>query len=437
MHYDMIFLGGGLNYAGAIVAHRAGLKTLLIEENLNRLGGICLHAGCIPSKYMLHFSQTLIDLKSEVFRVHKDALMLDRLQKEKMAMIKSSTQAIGRQLEGVDLAEGKGYVTDAHTVRLGDSFYTADHIIIGTGSRQVVPNGIEYDKIHIITSDEALDLEALPTSLAIYGAGPIALEFATFFAAAGSQTTLIYRGKDLLKSAHPMIRERLKRQLENLGVTLMLETSITEARALHDGVKITTDKEILAFDKLLVATGRTPRIDAIKTEKIRTDKAIWTDDDFETTLKNHYAIGDCNGKMPLAHAARAQVLYVVDKILGKNPKKINLKNIPNFVNTLPLSYASVGLVSSDLAAIEYKESIFRLSYLTLAAPFGAKDGIVILYANKGGFLLGAEIFAPGAAELIGIIETALIGELDVATFRQNIFAHPTFSEAIHFAIRGL
>jgi dihydrolipoamide dehydrogenase len=166
----------------------------------------------------------------------------------------------------------------------------------------------------------------------------------------------------------------------------------------------------------------------VKTDKISISKGIDTDEYFETTKPGVFAIGDCNGKLLLAHAARAQALNVANTILGKKAK-LNLDNIPKFIYTIPLSYASIGTQGE-------KKSSFPLNYLGIAGSYlGDKEGIVLAYADKENFITGADIFAPNAEELIGIFASTLAGEMDIATLDKATFPHPTYSEAIDRVIR--
>ena len=429
--YDAIFVGGGLNYAGAIVLAKRGKKVALVTEDLGELGGVCLHHGCIPSKNLLHRTKILYEIREDVFRSHKDPIKLKKLQSKLQAHIKSSTDSITMQCKaaGVELIEGKGFVTDKSRVKAGKRVLEAKNIIIGSGSQTFVPSGIEVDGKSIITSKEALKLTKLPKSIAIYGSGAIGLEFASFFAINGVKTHLLYRHDRISRKLHPTITEKLEEQLRDNGVLLEPNSSVSAAKRVDENVEILFENhKTLKVEMMLVATGRRADTDVVQTDKIKVEKGIKTDKFFETTLAGVFAIGDCNAKLQLAHAARAQVLNVVDNILGKK-EVLNLDNIPKFIYTLPLSYAFVGIKTE-------KEVSFPLSYLGISgAVEGSKNGIVILYLDKEDFVMGAELFTPYAEELIGVFSTALAAELDVKTFKKAVFPHPTFSESIDRVLR--
>ena len=431
--YDIIFIGGGLNYAGAITASKGGLRTALIEKKMEHLGGTCLHNGCIPSKMYLHAAETIRLSGHNHFRgnIHLDIAQLDE---EKNRILTAATGAITKQCKDVELIKGEGVLVAPYTVHVGEHTLTAKKIIIGTGSSPFIPEGIVYDGEDIISSDEVLNLHELPEKIAVYGSGAIGLEMASFFAASGVETELIWRHDTLLKKAHPMISKRLEKQFEELGVTLLPEHSIKTAKCTKRGVHIVfEDGKEHYVPKLLAATGRSSNTDVIQTDKIRISKhGIETDAHFETTLADHYAVGDCNGKIQLAHAARAEILYVVRRILGKNPDTIRMDNIVKFIHTLPCSYAYVGKIRSQLEEenIHYSESSVTLNGLPYPHIHDADHGMMVVYSDEENFIVGGEIFAPQAEELIAIVAMAIAGEMDAALAKRTILAHPTFSESL-------
>ena len=430
--YDIIYIGGGLNYAGAIVAAKQGLKVALIETSLDQLGGVCLHKGCIPSKMFLHYANTIRQSREEVFQ---GGLTLDMpvLTAKKNRLIASATKAVTAQCKQVELIEGKGRIVAPHKVEVGQEVYEAEHIVIGTGSSPFIPEGIVYDAKAIITSNEVLELQKLPKDIAIYGDGAIGLEMASFFASSGVDVTLISRGETLLGKSHPIIQSAIIKQMAKLGITHLKNHTVLNAKNTPEGVHITfEDGSSADYEQMLVATGRQPNTDVIATDDIIVNRGIQTDGFFETTLAKHYAIGDCNGKVQLAHAARAQALNVTMNILGKKPKKLNHDHVVKFIHTLPMSYATVGQNKYTLEknAISFKESIMTLNNFTGSAFHHSGSGSMIVYADGNGLILGAEILAPDAEELIAPIAMALAGEMDASSASQTIMGHPTFSEAL-------
>ncbi len=430
--FDIVYIGGGLNYAGAVVAAKNGKKVALIERDMSQLGGVCLHKGCIPSKMFLHYSQLLFESKNEILEGDLTLSMKTLLEK-KEALLKNVTKVVLRQCADIELIEGKGIVTAPHAVEVNGKTIEAEHIVIGTGSHPFIPEGIAYNAKDIITSDEVLMMRELPEKIAVYGDGAIGLEMASFFATSGVEVTLIYRHDTIQKNAHPSIQKALTRELERLGIALLPNHSIKEAKSTEKGVCISFEEGgSIDMPMLLVASGRVPNSDVIGCNDINVSRGIQTDEWFETNLPGHYAVGDCNGKIQLAHAARAQVLNVTDQILGNHPRALNLDHVIKFIHTLPMSYAQVGESRSSLekSKQEYRESLVTLNQFTYSTYNHASGGVMITYTDRDGFILGAEILAPNAEELIATVAMALAGEMDVSQAKQTILAHPTFSEAL-------
>ena len=430
--YDIIYIGGGLNYAGAIVAAKAGKKVALIERDMSQLGGVCLQKGCIPSKMFLHYANLVYESANEIV---EGSLSLDigKLVAKKEALLESVTKVVTQQCSHFELIEGEGKIIAPHRVAVNETILEAAHIVIGTGSSAFIPDGIEYNGDDIIISDDVLELSHFPKEIAIYGTGAIGLEMASFFATAGSRVTLIDRHDSLFGSAHPQIRDALKEQFVKLGVTLLTNHPIKEAKESYDGVTILFEDGVaLQTEMLLVATGRKPNIAVVACDEIEVQHAIVTNEMFETTLEQHYAIGDCNGKVQLAHAARAQALNVTQQILGNSVDALNLEHIVKFIHTLPMSYAMVGKtkVTLEKEQIPYKESLVPLNKFTYSVYNHAKSGIMVTYVDEDGTILGAEILAPNAEELIATVAMSLAGGMHLSQAKKTILAHPTFSEAL-------
>ena len=422
--YDIIFIGGGLNYAGAIVAAKNGKKVALIEKDMKQLGGVCLHKGCIPSKMFLHYSNVVYESQSDILE-SKTALSMQKLVEKKNNLTENACKAVTKQCSHVDLIEGEATLKEAHKVEVNGEVIETEYIVMGTGSYAFVPEGIDYNAKDIILSDEVLMMEELPQKIAIYGAGAIGLEMASFFATAGTEVTLINHSDKILKHANPLVQKEIKNQLEKIGVKILQNHAIQTAKSTKKGVHITfEDKSSMYMPLLLVAAGRRPNVDFLTCKDIEVKKGIVTDSFFETTLSKHYAIGDCNGKLQLAHAARAEVLNVVDRILGKKTRPLNLDHVIKFIHTLPMSYAVVGRTDTE------KSSVVPLSQFPYSSYNHASQGFMISYIDSEGFIAGAEILAPNAEELAAIVGMSLAGEMDATQAKRTIFGHPTFSEAL-------
>jgi len=429
--YDIIYIGGGLNYAGAIMAAKKGLKVALLEKELDQLGGVCLHKGCIPSKMLLHYAHTAYTAKNDVFE-GSISLNMKTLVEKKDRLIESATKAVSSQCKDIDLIEGEGIIKEAYKVSVNDKTYEAKHIIIGTGSSPFIPEAIIYDKKNIISSDEVLNLQEFPKEICIYGAGAIGLEMASFFASNGVKVSLLSRGEGIQNQAHALVQKGMKKQLEHMGVKFLEKHNITKAVCVAGEVIINIEnEEDIHTPMLLVCSGRKPNLSVIGTKEIKVGRGIETDEYFESSLKDHYAIGDCNGKLQLAHAARAEVINVTQRILGQKVPVLDLSTVVKFIHTLPMSMASIGQTPATTQGLS--EGVVRLNAFSASNFHDAKDGVMIVYADKDKFIVGAEILAPEAEELISPIAMALAGEMDTALASKTIMAHPSFSEALERA----
>ena len=432
MKYDVICIGGGLNYVGAILLARAGKQVLLIEKDLKHMGGTCLNNGCIPSKNLFHRTKTVFEATEEIYE-GSVSLNLKALNTKMYAHIATMAQGIVKQCQhsGVEVLEGEAVITGEHTVSVADTMYEGDTIIMATGAMPFIPEGIEIDGTSIITSDEVLKLEDFPKEIYIYGAGAIGLEFASYFAINGVATYLMYRHEHISAQMHPKVMNALETQLKDIGVTLMPNTTIVSANSKNHRVHIQVKDTIFQTEILLVTTGRTPNVSAVATTAIAiSNNAIETNAYFQTTVESIYAIGDCNGKLKLAHSARKQSMNVARQLLGEQAI-LNLHMIPKFMFCMPLSYATIGEKGD-------KEVVLPLSNLGISSAVkGTKNGLMVLYADADDFITGAELLIPDAEETIAVLSAILAGEMDKKTLLKATFAHPTFSEILDYATRKL
>jgi len=428
MKYDVLFIGGGLNYVGAIFLARSGKKVALIEKELNHIGGTCLNNGCIPSKKLLHRTKTIYETNEEFFTKSKLNIkkLLKTIESERKDLVKKVTTQI--KSNGVELIEGEAKLISKNEVKVGDKVYEAEYIVLGTGAKPFIPEEIEIDYQKIITSDEVFRLEKLPKEIIVYGGGAIALEMVGYFAINGVKTTLIYR-RDNFKM-HEKISEKLKLQLQNIGIELKLNTSIKSAKVNKNVEIITNDDEKIKTEMLLIATGRKPNLDFLEYELELQKDAIKTNQYFQTSESNIFAIGDVNGKLALAHTARKEAINVAEFLNGKK-EILNLDNIPKFIYTIPLSYASIGVKSEN-------EIIYPLKALGISKSIkGSENGIVVIYYDKDKFIKGAELFMPSAEELISVFAEILAGEMDAKTALNATFPHPVFAEIFDYAFRKI
>ncbi len=390
MHdYDVVILGGGLAYAGAELLRNKGLKVAIVEKEEPHLGGVCLHEGCVPTKLYLAHAQ-----KGK--RVN-----LADLKKKKEDITSRLREDIKRLLKGVDFVYGYGELVEPHTVLVEGKKLSAKYVIINTGkSYTKSPNG-----------KDLLELEELPKSLNLVGDDPTALEFACMFALFGSSVNL-YFDQQSLDFVHPSIKGRLLKMLKDIGINLYKPEDFKQGSAYF-------------------LNKRAPNSTCVKLELAR-DKVghLLVDRNYETTLPNHYAVGDINGLSETAHASRLQAISVAKRISEGKGFYTPPYKIPYVLYTLPLSYAKVGLTKKELEGrkIEHKEVSVPFRPFAVGSIYQTEEGLINLYFDKKDFLLGAEVFCVNAQEVIASLTVSLFAELNRDIMSRIAIAHPTLSE---------
>lgn len=447
--FDLIVIGGGPGgYEAAAIGSAQGLKVALIERD--ELGGTCLNRGCIPTKTFCRTAQIAQDTRDAAsFGVNPGGLHVDMAR-----VVERKNEVVGQLREGVRLAVGKTVVRKGvarmagpHTVGVSDpehpdfaeELYSAPKIIIATGSTSAILPIPGAEKA--ITSTEALDLDRVPAKMVIIGGGVIGLEFASIFSAFGAEVTVVEYLKEVLPVVDRDVAKRLRTALSKRGVSFVLGAEVKEiAEATHGEFPGMLSVRYEAKgkpgeatgEKVLMAVGRRPVIpaDADTAGQIAVGRrGIEVDDNFMTNVEGVYAIGDCNGRCLLAHAASAQARCVMGE-------KVNMDVMPSAVFTIP-ECASVGLTEEQAkaASLDYKscKAFFRANGKAVA--MGEDEGLVKILVNKGdGKILGAHICGPHAADLIAEISLAMANGLTAADIVDTIHAHPSLPEVIPAAL---
>jgi dihydrolipoamide dehydrogenase len=412
---DLIIIGAGPGgYRAAEYAAKQGLKVVIFEGS--EVGGTCLNVGCIPTKTYVH-SATFAEAR------------------ERMATV------VGQLRQGVEgilshpnitLVREKGVFTDAHTV--GD--YTADNIIIATGSETKWLPIKGKDNPRVVDSTGLLNLETQPKRLAIIGAGVIGMEFASVFNRFGTEVTVIEYLKECLPALDSDIAKRLRKYLERPRVgdgTSGMKGGIT--------FKMKTAVEDLAdidADVVLMATGRKPRVQAdFANAGIEFDerKGVTVDDHFKTTVNGIFAIGDVNGKQMLAHAAEMQAIHVVNQIIGK-PDNIRFDIMPAAIFTQPEA-ACVGPTEDQLKAegiaYECRKSFWRANGKALA--MGETEGMLKLFVSpEDGAILGCHAYGAHSADIVQEVSVLMCKHTTIAELADMVHIHPTLSEILKSAV---
>ena len=405
---DLIVIGAGPGgYRAAEYAAKQGLKVVIFEGS--EVGGTCLNVGCIPTKTYVH-SRTFEEARERMAQV--------------VPQLRSGVEGILSH-PNITLVREKAAFVDAHTV----NDYSADHIIIATGSetKWLPIEGARTDP-RVVDSTGLLNLETLPKRLAIIGAGVIGMEFASVFNRFGSEVTVIEYLKECLPALDSDIAKRLRKYLEKRGITFKMKTAVQNLAEID-------------ADVILMATGRKPRTEGLNLEALgitlAPNGAIPVDDNYQIVnckLSNCkcFAIGDANGKQMLAHAAEAQAIYVVKQIVnGKSSNCKFLDIMPAAIFTEPEA-ACVGPTEDQLKeqGIPYvcKKSFWRANGKALA--MNESEGLLKLFASPDGLILGAHAYGAHSADIIQEVSVLMCKHTTLSELADMVHIHPTLSEIL-------
>ncbi|HWQ57045.1 MAG TPA: dihydrolipoyl dehydrogenase [Bryobacteraceae bacterium] len=456
--YDVIVIGGGPGgYSAGIRAGQLGLKTAVIERQA-RLGGTCLLVGCIPTKTMLHIADVwehflnpqeygisngnptldfpkVVDRKNGIVNRHaKGVEML--FKKNKVEWIKGTATLEGRGRVAVRGANGESRTLEAK------------NIILASGSEARMLPGLKPDPERILTNIEILDLQAVPKSLAIIGAGAVGVEFASIFRRFGSEVTVI----EMLPRAVPVEDEEISKELERSfrKAKIRVETGARaeNIRTTDHGVALTLTnsagkQEEIEAEKLLVAVGRKPNTEGVGLENTgaELDRGFVKTDPYQLTGEpGLYAIGDIVAGTPqLAHVASMQGMVAVGHIAGKFVRPVNRNRIPGATYTEP-GIGSVGMTEAQARAQGYKVKVGKFPFAgnSRATILGSHGGFVKVVSDEQyGEILGVHIIGPSGFELIAEAVAAMEAEATVETLQATIHAHPTLYEAVGEAFQAV
>jgi dihydrolipoamide dehydrogenase len=469
--YDVAIIGGGpAGYTAAIRAGQFGLKTALIERT-DKLGGTCLHWGCIPTKALLFSAEIWDHLKHAadygIDLPAAPAVNWPNMLKRKNAIITKHVKGLDFLMKKnkVSTIEGYGRLTGPaqdgiHTVSVyteggggaagEQSFLKAKNIIVATGSDAKMLPGLEPDT-RILTNIEILSIPAVPKSLVVIGAGAVGVEFSSIFRSFGTEVTLIEYLPRLVPVEDEEISKELTRQFKKRGIDVNTGAKVEKVEKTESGVRVTfTDQngksQIKEADKVLVAVGRSPRTDNIDLQKtkIELDRGfIKTDAAMETAEPGIFAIGDIVSGLPqLAHSGSMAGMIAVAKIAGRAFRPINRLRIPGCTYTEP-QIGSVGLTEAQAKekGHEVKVGKFPFAGNSKATIVDSHDGFVKIVADaKYGEILGVHIIGPNATELIAEAVVAMDLEATVDELMYTIHAHPTLSESMldaYGAVEGM
>ena len=447
--FDVIIVGGGpAGYVCAIRAAQLGLATAVVERD--KLGGVCVNIGCIPTKALLHsayvanlVSHDAKELGVEVGPVKTDYGVAMRRSRRVSEQNSKGVEFLMKKHK-ITVIKGDGALGRNRTVRVGkDEYQARKAVVIATGSRvKGIPQiGLEIDKSTVISSDEALFLEKPPASIAIVGAGAVGCEFGDIFNAFGSRVTLIEALPRILPLEDAEASDVVTKSYKKRGITVLAGVKIKKATVRKDKASLDLESngksETIEAEKILMAAGR-----AVNTENLGLQEAgvQLTDRGFikvnsgtlETTAPGIYAIGDVAGPPMLAHKGSREGVVVAELIAGHHPQPIKYDNVPSVTYCHP-EVASIGLTEEQAKEqkLEYQVGKFPFSANGRARTAGETEGLVkIIRDKKYGEILGAHIVGGHASEIIHELAVARQNEYTVEEVDLAIHAHPTLSEAI-------
>ncbi len=445
--FDLVILGGGSGgYAAALRGAQLGLKVALIESD--KVGGTCLHRGCIPTKALLHSAEiadgaregskfgvksTLNGMDMDGVNAYKDGV-INKLYKGLSGLVKS---------RGIVFVEGHGKLVSKDTVEVAGVKYSGKNIVLATGSYAKTLPGLEIDGERIITSDHGTKLNYVPKSVIVLGGGVIGSEFASVWKSFGSEVTIVEGLPRLIALEDESSSKQLERAFRKRGINLELGVKFASAVKNKKDVTVTLeDGKSLTAELLMVAVGRGPVSENIgyQEQGITMDRGyVLVDDKCRTNIPGIWAVGDLIPTLQLAHVGFAEGILVAEEIAGLNPRPINYDGIPRVTYSDP-EVASVGLTTEE--AKKRGHDVVELTY-DLAGNGKAQilntSGSIKLVSQKNGPVLGVHMVGARVGELLAEAELIYNWEARAEDVAPLIHAHPTLSEAMgeaHMALAG-
>ncbi len=445
--FDLVVLGGGSGgYASALRASQLGLNVVLIEQD--KLGGTCLHRGCIPTKALLHAGEVadsarhagefgvkaeFISMDMLAVNAYKDGV-ISKLHKGLQGLVKS---------RNITYVEGHGKLVSKNAVEVNGIQYSGKNIILATGSYPKTLPGLEIDGTQIITSEQAMSMDRVPASVIVLGGGVIGCEFASVWHSFGADVTIIEGLPRLVALEDESSSKQLERAFRKRGIKFETGTKFASATKGPNGVTVTLENgSTFTAEVLLVAVGRGPVSSNIGYEEqgIAMDRGyVLVDDKCRTNIPGIWAVGDLIPTLQLAHVGFAEGILVAEEIAGLNPRPINYDGVPRVTYSEP-EVASVGLTTA--VAKERGYDVVELNY-DLAGNGKANilktAGSVKLVAAKNGPVLGIHMVGSRVGELLAEAQLIFNWEAEASDVAALIHAHPTLSEAVgeaHLALAG-
>ena len=449
--FDLVVIGSGPGgYTAAVRASQLGMKTALVE--LDRLGGICLNWGCIPTKALLKNAEILnLFRKSEEFGISHDNLRFDfsKIIQRSRGVADKSEKGVAFLMKknnvttftGSAKLAGKGVVEIYDANQKLKETISASRILLATGARARALPGIAFDGKRVISSTEAMILKEVPKSLLIIGAGAIGVEFAYFYNALGTKVTLVEMMPRILPIEDHEVSDLLARSFRKSSIQILTESKVSSLKVSLEGVEATIqnaqgESSTLKAELALMAVGVTGNVENLGLEQtgVKFEKGlIPVDGNFQTNVPGVYAIGDVIGPPWLAHVASAEAISAIEGMAGlKERMKVEYDNIPGCTYCQP-QVASIGLTEQKARerGHELKIGKFPFSASGKGRAIGETEGLVkLIFDAKYGELLGAHILGSEATEMIAELGIAKNLEATYEEILKTVHAHPTLSEAV-------
>ncbi len=427
-------------YPAAIRASQLGLKVALIESD--KLGGTCLHLGCIPTKALLESSELYhrISARGPEFGVNAEKVQYDytRIAARRDAIVSQLHKGVQYLMKKnkIEVVEGRGKIRDVNTIDVGGKQVKAKNLIVATGSTVKSLPGLEFDGEFIISSDNATLSAKVPESICIIGAGAVGVEFSTLYSQLGVKVTLLEALDRLVPLEDEEISKEMLAQFKKAGIDCRLGVKVKGAKKARDGVSIETEQGEVWARQLLVAVGRAPRSKDIGLEQVgvqtHPNGFVQVDEWMKTSAAGIHAIGDVVGGYLLAHAAAHEGMTAVEDIAGQRIAPMEQELVTRCTYSHP-QVASVGWTEKQARDKGHEVKIGRFPFTALgrAIIHGETGGFVKIVADaKTGRMLGAHIVGPNATELIAEPALTQLFQGDAWELGRNIHPHPTLSEAV-------
>lgn len=444
MKYDSIIIGfgkGGKTLAGALA--KKGQKVALIEKDENMYGGTCINVGCIPSKSLVHSSELSLLGKDDSFAQKAERYRAAIAQKRRLtAMLRKKNFDKLNDLPSVDVLNGEASFVSRTQVKVvslgGETVLEGDKIFINTGSTPVIPHieGLAGNP-RAYFSQSLMELDELPRRLTIIGGGYIGLEFASMYAGFGSAVTVIQDGDVFLPREDGDIAQAIEQQLGARGVTVLRSAKITALEGANVRYSLDGHENVLEGDAVLVATGRRPNTDALNAQAagvtLTPRGAVQVDDHLRTTAPNIWAMGDVCGGLMFTYVSLDDERIVLSQLYGDGSRNTHDRLVPYSVFITP-SFSRVGLNEKEALERGYRVKIANLPAAAipkaqvLQAPTGLLKAVI---DEDTGKILGAMLLCEESYEMINIVKLAMDLGASYTALRDQIFTHPTMSEALN------